>query len=111
MRWKKVYQVQFPGAAERVDVWLREHGVKTQLRGTRLMGMGGEIPVAESWPSVWVPPDLVDAANGLIGRFEEAANAEVEDWTCGACGEEIEGSFGSCWSCGADAPATAALER
>jgi len=110
MRWKRVYQVQFPGAAERVSIWLREHGVKTQLRGSRLVGLGGEIPVDEAWPSVWVPADLVGAAGGLIARYEAAANAPAADWTCPACGEEVEGSFGSCWSCGADAPATAALE-
>ena len=109
MRWKKVYQVQYPGAAERVRGWLEEHGITVQTRGTQLAGASGEIPVQEAWPSLWVPEDLQDASDALIARYEAEAAAPRPDWTCASCGEEVEGTFGSCWSCGADAPAVDAL--
>jgi predicted enzyme related to lactoylglutathione lyase len=52
--------------------------------------------------SLWVARDEYDAAAAALTAPPETGEA----WTC-RCGEEHEGQFGECWSCGEERPAGA----
>jgi hypothetical protein len=43
----------------------------------------------------------IDLVKEFFERPREAADSDDRPWTCGSCGESIEGSFTACWSCGA----------
>lgn len=74
--------------------------IACEIRNEHLGGIVGEMPFVEVWPELWVRHDLdADHAKQLI----EAANTDVSDapaWKCRHCGEDNEGQFGACWSCG-----------
>ena len=79
---------------------LESNHIECHLRNFTLGGGIGELPVNECWPQVWVNDDR-DAS--LAKRIITAALAEAEPgpaWQC-QCGEQIEGQFDICWSCGA----------
>jgi hypothetical protein len=78
---------------------LAAEGIPTEVRNQHLGSIMGEVPFFETWPQLWVVNDLdFDRAQQLI----EAADAEspADPWTCANCGEENEGQFSACWSCG-----------
>jgi Putative prokaryotic signal transducing protein len=82
---------------------LASHGIAAEVRGEYLTGGMGELPLDVC--SVWVHDDkelkrareLVNAV--LSGNF--AREASAQRWTCGQCGEALEGQFTACWQCGA----------
>ena len=82
---------------------LASHGIEAEVRGEYLTGGMGELPLDVC--SVWVHDDkelkrareLVNAV--LSGNF--AREASAQRWTCGQCGEALEGQFTACWQCGA----------
>lgn len=62
----------------------------------------GEMPFFETWPQLWIINDLdFDRATELIGSADTESPADP--WTCSQCGEQNEGQFAACWSCGASA--------
>ncbi len=78
---------------------LASEGIPTEVRNQHLGSIMGEVPFFETWPQLWVINDLdYDRATQLI----KAADAEspADAWKCPRCGEENEGQFGACWSCG-----------
>lgn len=93
-----VYRANLPTDAWLCQHWLRRNGIAAEVRAD-LMGARGELPIAESAPSVWVPEADRELALVLIAQFEEPATSPA--WPCGACGEENPGNFDGCWSCGA----------
>jgi hypothetical protein len=99
-----VYRGSGPLDAYLVSHWLERLGIVVQVRGGDLASIRGKIPIMDAWPSLWVPKDQAVAATDGIRSFEaEAALATA--WTCPACDEDNEPSFGSCWSCQTDRPA------
>lgn len=81
---------------------LAAEGIKTEIRNQHLGGIMGEMPVFETWPQLWIINDLeFDRATQLI----ESADSEPHEapWACSKCGEENEGQYAACWSCGASA--------
>ncbi|MEO0558275.1 MAG: hypothetical protein AAF170_08840, partial [Bacteroidota bacterium] len=57
-----------------------------------------------AWAEVWVAAgDRLADVEALVREVTDAP-ASTEPWTCSSCGETVEGTFGTCWSCGADAP-------
>jgi len=81
---------------------LTAEGIRCEIRNQHLGSILGEMPFAETWPELWVLNDLdFDRANELIA----AANAETPaaSWRCRKCGEQNEGQFAACWSCGTSA--------
>jgi hypothetical protein len=80
---------------------LREHGIEAEVANEMIAGARGEAPLdLSTTPAVWIADE---------GRAEEAKEileamrrpSDAEPWTC-ACGEVLEGSFTSCWKCGAE---------
>lgn len=103
MRWIRVYQGQGPADAHLVHDLLASKGLSLQLRGVGLAGLGGAIPVPDSFPSVWVSEGDVERAREAIAEMERADD-EALGWICEACAEWGPPTFDSCWSCGADRP-------
>ena len=81
---------------------LESEGIVAFIRNEHLGGVLGEMPFTEVWPQLWVANDLDhDRALQLINAAvtEESPS---EPWTCRKCGEQNEGQFSACWSCGTD---------
>jgi hypothetical protein len=83
---------------------LAAEGIRAELRNERLGGVAGEIPFLETWPELWVGELDFDRAQELIELELHGPGLEEPPWTCRACGEEIEGQFAECWSCGRARP-------
>ena len=83
---------------------LAAEGIPTEIRNEHLGSIMGEMPFPEVWPQLWVVNDLdYDRAKQLIeGSLEDETPAA--SWRCGRCGENNEGQFAACWSCGAAVP-------
>jgi hypothetical protein len=80
---------------------LEAEGIPCQVRNEYLNQIYGEMPFTEVWPELWVLKDIdYDRAKQLIDAaiIEESPGAP---WRCSKCGEENEGQFAACWSCGA----------
>ena len=87
---------------------LEQSGIACYVRNERLGGAVGEIPFVECWPELWVLRNG-DAlrARGLIDTLT-VDHGSHPDWTCGECGERVEGLFDACWRC--STPAAAASD-
>jgi hypothetical protein len=97
MRWTLLYQSSDPTEAYLIRDYLSQRGLRSQLRGQDLAGLGGVIPIPDSFPSLWVNEEELGLARAALARWE-AESVPGTDWTC-SCGEVNEGSFGSCWKC------------
>jgi hypothetical protein len=102
MEWVCVYRATGPADGFLVRDWLVRSGLEPQLRGD-LSTIRGEIPIGESWPSIWVGPQHRERAASLIQELN-GPRLVREAWTCPACGAEGEPDFDSCWNCDADRP-------
>jgi Putative prokaryotic signal transducing protein len=81
---------------------LRQGGFDVSVQRAYSSSIAGEIPPDQTLPEVWVMDDSqLDAARALL---YELRHPPFRRWRCVACGELIEGAFGQCWKCGADAP-------
>ena len=88
-----------PAEAWFVRDWLERNGLAVWVRDGS--SMRGQLPVDEAWPSVWVRADDRTAAEAAM-RAYHAPQLVHPRWRCGACGEDNEANFGSCWNCEAD---------
>lgn len=100
----RVYKARGPA-----DAWLAKHqleavGIPVVLRGEPLMGLVGEIPVGEAWPSLFVPPEFEGKALSVLEDLREGPTSEQPEWTCPACRERVDAGFEVCWSCGTPCP-------
>lgn len=97
----RIYQGTGPTDAWLVRDWLVRNAIDAWIRGEYLMGLQGQVPVV--WPSVWVRESDRDVAETALRTFEGPTLVHP-DWVCPRCHEVNGASFGSCWSCQADAP-------
>ncbi|MGB5352925.1 MAG: DUF2007 domain-containing protein [Woeseia sp.] len=80
---------------------LRSEGIDAFLRNQHLGSIVGEMPFQDVWPELWVRNDLdYDRALQLIDVDRLIEESPGENWRCAACGEDNEGQFAACWSCG-----------
>lgn len=103
MKRVRIYQGVTPTDAYLVRDWLARNGVTSEMRGESLMGLHGQVPVTDSFPSLWVDASDEERAASLVREFEGPALVHPE-WHCSECSELNPPNFGSCWSCGADRP-------
>lgn len=55
--------------------------------------------------ALWVDRSDEQRARSMLETFAHKAEHTSKPWMCAQCGEDIEGQFDSCWSCGEDRPA------
>ncbi|MCO4745067.1 MAG: hypothetical protein KC912_09780 [Proteobacteria bacterium] len=97
----RIYRGHDPVGPFLVRDWLKRNGIRAELRGTQLIGLGGGIPVPKSFPTIWVPEAQRTEAERLLSLFNGPSLVHPE-WVCRKCGENNAPTFGSCWSCQAE---------
>jgi hypothetical protein len=108
---KQVYLAENPIEAHMVVDLLQAEGIEAVVQGEHLFAIRGAVPI--SYPTVWVlDDDDYERARALALDYDrgqytmQGEGVSQEAWTCGQCGERIEGHFGQCWHCGAERPVT-----
>jgi hypothetical protein len=100
---KQLYPARDALEAHLIRDLLISHGIDADVRGEYLTGGWGELPLDVC--SVWVRDDAqFEHARELLSTLLSGSLARQlsgESWTCGGCGERIEGQFTACWQCGA----------
>lgn len=101
---RKIYTAKDLADAHLLKGLLSGENMAVEVRGEFLYGVRGEVPITpDTCPSVWVTDDSdFDKAMELVSTYLEGKSpgpAEGEVWRC-RCGEENEGQFTECWSCG-----------
>lgn len=81
---------------------LQEAGIAASVQRQFLSGIAGEMPPDQCLPEIWLLHDEQEAAARAL--LQELQHLPQRRWRC-ACGEEVEGGFESCWSCGRMMPA------
>jgi hypothetical protein len=80
---------------------LEREGIACLVRNEQLFSALGEIPFTECFPELWVIDDeTYPRASLLVENWLKGQDDSSEGWTCGGCGERLEGQFGACWQCG-----------
>ena len=80
---------------------LQSEGIASFIRNEYLGSIVGEMPFQEVWPELWVRDDLdYDRAVELLDDDKRMSESPAAGWRCPQCGEENEGQFAVCWSCG-----------
>ncbi len=81
---------------------LEVEGISCLLRNDQLSSAIGEIPFVECSPELWVIDDEVyPRARLFLDAWLKSETQEHSAWICPMCGENCEGQFNACWSCGA----------
>lgn len=87
---------------------LHSAGIEATVMGEALSIARGDLPLTgETLPSVWVKDADVDKAAQIVEGFVARGKEDISTaalWKCPHCGEQIEGQFTECWSCGAARP-------
>ena len=102
----KVYTANSLAMAGYVQGALESAGLRCMVRNQYLSGGIGELPPTDCWPEVWVVNDHAAAqARAILAELLGEGDGEAPPaWTCGSCGERIDGQFAQCWNCQAAAP-------
>lgn len=67
-----------------------------------------DMPSPIFFPALCVVRDEdYDEAMGILSKIYYGQEAEAADWSCSKCGEEVPGTFSSCWQCGSIRTGTA----
>ena len=102
---QRVYSHPDPAMAHLVRHTLDERGIDAIVRGERLGPSVGEVPWVEAWAEVWVGDEArLNEARAVVAEVTAGSGAAEPVWRCATCGEEVEGTFGACWNCGAERP-------
>jgi hypothetical protein len=100
---KQLHAARHAVEAHLIRGFLVSHGIAAEVRGEFLTSGWGELPTDVC--SVWVTDDAqFTLADELLQAFLQGSYARRfggESWTCGGCGEKLEGQFTQCWRCGA----------
>jgi hypothetical protein len=81
---------------------LESHGIRTFLKNEFGSSVVGELPFVEVIPQLFVLEQKdVEKAKELLAHESQEAQPAAE-WTCSACGAEVDGNFSRCWNCGKD---------
>ncbi|MEZ4317099.1 MAG: DUF2007 domain-containing protein [Myxococcota bacterium] len=97
-----IYKARSATDAYLLQHWLQRNDIPATLRGD-LLGLRGEIPIGDAWPTVWVAEVDRDRAEACIREFNGPQLVHPR-WKCASCGEDNEPNFGSCWNCSSDRP-------
>ena len=106
---RKIYEnIEFARVGHYESI-LNSAGIPTFVKNVGAGAAAGEIPFQQVFPELWV------LEYGDYGRALEILKPyhcreipEGSPWTCPACGEGIEGTFGECWNCQTERPGESA---
>ncbi len=103
---QEVYTARDVVDARLMKELLESRGVRAVARGEPLSILGINIPLGRVFPSVLVDETDFARARQIVDEFiqsleQEQGKDDAEPWTCPQCGENLEGQFRECWSCGA----------
>ena len=76
---------------------LNEAGIAATVERQFLSGAAGQLPPDQCLPEIWIVHEEHLASAQVL--LEQLRNLPQRRWRC-ACGEDVEGGFESCWSCG-----------
>jgi hypothetical protein len=80
---------------------LESAGIRCRIQRELLSRLAGEIPFPECAAQLVIEhPEDEASAEEIVREFGRPAKPGAP-WTCGRCGERLEGQFTACWSCGA----------
>ncbi len=79
---------------------LMAEGIACEVRNEYFGGILGDMPFTETWPQLWVVNDLDYARAKQLIDGSAQDESPTDSWRCANCGEENEGQFAACWSCG-----------
>lgn len=97
---KKLTSSESPITINHFKNILESEDIACRIKNEHLGSIVGEMPFTEVWPELWVIHDIdYDRAQQLIdvAILDESPQ---RPWRCKKCGEENEGQFAACWSCG-----------
>ena len=97
---KKVYCAKDPLMIGHLRNVLATFGIACRTKNLDLSSAAGELPPIDCWPELWVEDDQVARAKSILKKTMAPLQSVKKPWTCGGCGEKIEGQFSECWSCG-----------
>jgi hypothetical protein len=80
---------------------LEAEGIRCWIRNEMLARLAGEIPFSDCSLELHVLREQDRTRAEEFLRQWRRAGPLGPAWTCGACGESLEGQFSSCWQCGA----------
>ena len=105
---REVYTARDVVDARLMKELIESRGIRAVVRGEPLSILGISIPLGRVFPSVWVEETDFERGRQLVDEFIQSLKRErerekenTEPWACPECGEELEGQFHECWSCGA----------
>ena len=102
MVMKKVYTADSPAIAWHFRNVLEQHGIASLVKNDLLYTVGGEVPIHECLPEVWVQEGLnAKYAESIIQSIENNEPTKNDMWLCQRCGESNFESFDICWRCNA----------
>ena len=97
---KKVYTADTISMAWHFRNVLEQHGIRSVVKNDNLYSVGGELPINECMPEVWVEHALyAEHAKKIIQLIENDKTDEEGEWFCERCGETNFYSFDICWNC------------
>ena len=103
---KQVFQAHDVTEAHFVKGLLESHGLDALVRGEALAGLFGEVPLTDSWPSVWIVDEAREQEAREVIKDHDAGSAKhatpVAGWKCPKCGQDLEPQFSNCWACGTE---------
>ncbi len=103
---KKVFTDELISWVSQAKQILEHANIPCFLKNEYATSIGGEIPFFENWPELWIHQDQdYERAQQLIQPLRDSRKASpssnvAADWQCQQCGEQNEGGFALCWSCG-----------
>lgn len=92
------------GEARLLAGTLEAEGMSVEVRGESLAPLSGEIPSSETWVELWLLPEDLEQARGVLAELRENQEEAARSVECPGCREENPGNFELCWSCGVELP-------
>ena len=100
---KRIHSAKDPLMIGHLKNVMATFGIKCVTRKLDLISAAGQLPPTECWPELWVvDDDKANRARAILKKTLAPLASVKKPWTCGGCGEKIEGQFSECWNCGCD---------
>lgn len=99
---KKIYTALDLQESNLISEVLHQNNINHLIKNATLGPLIGEIPMSETFPTVWVDEVDIDSALELIRHLSDSRTSDA-DWVC-SCGEVLEHQFTMCWNCGRARP-------